>query len=192
MPENTKQTPIQETAEHLAEASPAMIFPRMVETIHLNQQRKAYRRRVEDSHRQQAAILAGKPMPDPIPAEAEDDDVGDSFSIAGDTHITVSGPSQAEKFMDSIQGLKTNGGTEAPRPAPQSSVPEPEPAWKTWAKRAALAGIPALGAAGGTYWATRPEEQPPPAIERPVDYEIIGPGVRTERMEGLPETGGTP
>lgn len=90
---STAESPQQETAERVAEASPMLAFPRMIELIHHNRSRKAYRNRIDDAHRMGVAAMKGVELPDPI--ESEVDDMGDSFSIAGDTvhhHYPASKP----------------------------------------------------------------------------------------------------
>jgi len=78
---------MQETQEHLGEASPVMIFPQMIETVHLNRQRKNHRRQLEHDRAIQAAALRGDALPEWSKHDEldEDDEMGDTFSISGDT-----------------------------------------------------------------------------------------------------------
>jgi hypothetical protein len=80
------QTPKEEAAERAAEAIPTYLFPRMVEALHHNRQRKNHRRQLEHDRAVQSAILRGDKPPEWSKHERdEDEDMGDSFSIVGDT-----------------------------------------------------------------------------------------------------------
>lgn len=114
-PNMEQQTPRQNAEERLAEASPAMMFPRMIETIHLNRQRKNHRRQIEHDRAAQAAVLRGEKVPEWSLHDERDEDedgMGDSFSIAGDTHHYhqpppaehASSPQPRSKVSDLIKG----------------------------------------------------------------------------------------
>lgn len=59
----------------------------MVETVHLNRQRKNYRRQLEHDRAVQAAAIRGEQPPawSKHDERDEDDSVGDNFSVQGDT-----------------------------------------------------------------------------------------------------------
>ena len=143
-----KQTPIGEVAERVAEASPGLMMPRMVETVHWNRQRKDYRRQIEHDRTVQAARLAGKNPPEWSKHDErdEDDDMGDSFSIAGDTthhHYPTPEPS-------------------APQPTPPPTQPGLTPLQKAVVAAGLIVG--GLGAGLGLAALLNKDQQPPPAI----------------------------
>lgn len=136
---NQQQTPRQNVEERLGEAGPTMFFPRMIETVHLNRQRRNHRRQLEHDRAAQAAVLRGEQPPEWSVQEEGDDEMGDSFSIAGDTHVY-----------------------QQPPPSPQPQAPPPQRSnladmVKGGLITAALASVPA--AAGiGYYLANRPQQ----------------------------------
>lgn len=198
MPNSQTQTPIQETQERIAETSPLLAFPRMMQIAHQNHLNKAGRRRVEDSHRQQAAILRGEPMPEPLkPESPEEDEMGDSFSIAGDTTTTHNHYYPPPAMPPQPTAPPAAPAPASPAPVAATPTEQTTPAWKTWLARSALAaGGLAAGAGGlaGYNWLTADNEKPP-AVEQPADTPqalpytpptIIGPGISTEKWNFLP------
>lgn len=146
-PNAKQQQPREEAAERTAEVSPILVMPRMVETVHHNRQRKNHRRQIEHDRAAQAAVLRGdKPPKWSFHDERdEDDDMGDTFSIAGDTIYHNYYP--APEPEPAAQPVET--------PAPEPVQPEEPPAsadkpgWPTWVKAAATAaGLLGAGVAG--------------------------------------------
>ena len=134
-----QQTPRQNIEERLGESSPTMFFPRMIETVHLNRQRRNHRRQLEHDRAVQAAVLRGEQPPEwSTDDELEGDDVGDSFSVAGDTHVYQQPPQQPVP--------------QSPPQQPRSGVPDMV---KGGILAAALASIPAGMGLG--YWLNRPQ-----------------------------------
>jgi len=154
-----QQTPKQNIEERLGEAGPTMFFPRMVETIHLNRQRKNHRRQLEYDRAVQAAVLRGEQPPEwSMHDELEgDDDMGDSFSVAGDTNHYHQPP--------------------APQPAPpqqpRSSVADMV---KGGLLATAIASGP-LGAGLGWWLSQAPQEQQAPAPPQQQEEALQSPSV---------------
>ena len=105
------QTPLEETAEGLADAAPTMLFPRMAETIHWNRQRKNYRRQIEHDRASHAAILRGEKPPAWSKHDERDEDgeMGDTFSITGDTTHHHHYPSSPEQRDTETEGTPVSG-----------------------------------------------------------------------------------
>lgn len=150
----------------MGEGMPGLtMMGKMEAVVDARQRQKAHLRHVEDSHRQgmEALRIATGMTTEPIEPAGEDDDMGDQFSVSGDstttTHNHYYPPAQPES-------------PSSPSPMPSATTeakPESEPAWKTWLKRAALVGLPALAGAGGVagYNALTVPEEKPPAVEQP-------------------------
>jgi len=139
----TTQTPRQNIEERLGEAGPTTFFPRMIETVHLNRQRRNHRRQLEHDRAVQAAALRGDTPPEWSTDDelGEDDDVGDSFSIAGDTNHYHQPPTPP-----------------APQPAPAPPSNGLADMVKGGLLAAALASGP-IGAGVGWYLSQRPQPE---------------------------------
>jgi len=169
---NENQTPREETAERVAESSPVMIMPRLAEIVHHHRQRKEYRRQLDHDRATAAAVLRGDPLPVwSTPDERDEDDtMGDSFSVAGDTTHNHYYPEPAAP----------------PTPTPTNDDKKPSSLAKYAMIAAGLlgagalgAGIPWLAGAYGDATTTINESQ-----DLGVGVEVVPGGAQTEINNG--------
>ena len=85
----------------------------------------------------------------------------------------------------------------APQPQPTPRTPQPSaadpvetPAWKIWAKRAAMAALPIVGAGAVWGWQAftggddKPPPQSPSVVAQPAPDRVGGLDIVTEKLEG--------
>ena len=104
---------------------------------------------------------------DAWPGHEGDDDMG--VKIGDEIHYHAAPPKPDPP-------APTPSTPPANQPPQTQPAEEPEPAWKTWAKRAALVAVGAGGIAG-YQWMSKPPEENPPTIEQPAPPEsVVKPG----------------
>ena len=161
----TKQTPMDESLERIAEAAPVMMLPRVIMAQAMKGQQDSHAKRVADSHR---AMAEAAGMSEALEG-GEGDEMGGDINICGDITI-ASEPAKAE-----------------PKPEPPA-LPEPTKATATdektpnrygkaigaATKMAAGAGLLGTGLAIGSMLGGGGDEQSPtqPAATAPYDLDI--------------------
>ncbi len=166
------QTPMQEVGERMADTMMGglMMFPQMVAVRNFSKEQKDYRRRVDDSHRQQAAALRGDNPPEPADSDEEDDSMGDTFIACGDVY----GDEATKMLRQVAAGSDTDGQPQTLPEQVKSSL---------IAKAAPYLLVAALGgggvAAGVLPWLSNKTSEPPSVTDtdttRRVDVEVWRP-----------------